>query len=95
MAAILQSGHSGVNAIVTGHKKVRLGANEMSLTAATRQVMGLEYGVASSPHWTYEGRSIHDTYEGHMARRNIGGRAIALLSTYHFTIETHITIPCS
>ena len=52
---------------VAGEKKVSLDAEEMSLTAATRQLLGVEYSVAPGPYWTYDGkllRAIHDETYG-------------------------------
>ncbi len=48
---------------VVGPRKVRLGDTEMSLTAATRQVLQLDYSIQPSPHWAYQGKSLHDLYE--------------------------------
>ena len=48
---------------VVGPRKVRMGADEMSLTAATREAMQLDYTVAPGPFWSYQGRTIHDFYE--------------------------------
>jgi len=48
---------------VVGPKKVRLGEDEMSLTAATRQALALEYSVAPGPLWTYQGRLLSDIYD--------------------------------
>jgi hypothetical protein len=42
---------------------VKLGDTEMSLTAATRQVLQLDYSVQPSPHWAYQGKSLHELYE--------------------------------
>lgn len=50
-------------ATVIGPRKVLMGADEMSLTAATREAMQLDYTVAPGPFWTYQGRTIHDYYE--------------------------------
>lgn len=61
--ANLLSTHDETVVSVTSPKKVRIGDEEMSLTAATRQVLGLEYSVAPSPHWTYQGRSLKEMYE--------------------------------
>lgn len=59
----LQSIHDETVVVVVSAKKVRWGDEEMSLTAATRRVLGLEsYSVAPAPHWTYEGRSLKDIY---------------------------------
>jgi hypothetical protein len=47
---------------VVGPKKVRLREDEMSLTAATRSLLGLDYSVAPGPYWTFNGRSLRDIY---------------------------------
>lgn len=55
--------------IVSGAKKVLLNGEEQSLTAATRQLLGLDYSVAPGPYWTYEGKPLRviydDTYGQH------------------------------
>jgi hypothetical protein len=61
--AILESVHDATTVEVVSAKKVRIGTEEISLTAATRQVLGLEYSVAPSPHWTYQGRSLKEIYD--------------------------------
>ncbi len=48
---------------VSGDKKVMLDGEEMSLTAATRQLLGLEYSVAPGPYWTYDGKLVRAIYE--------------------------------
>ncbi len=63
MGAELNSVKDDVIVTVVGPKKVKFGDEEMSLTAATRQVLGLEYSVAPGPHWTYNGKLIRDIYE--------------------------------
>ncbi|MDF2116392.1 GIY-YIG nuclease family protein [Roseiarcaceae bacterium H3SJ34-1] len=55
-------GHSAT-AIVTSDRKVRVGDEEMSLTAATRMLMGLNHNIQPSPLWSFEGRSLKDIYE--------------------------------
>lgn len=47
---------------VANERKVMLDGQEMSLTAATRQLLGLDYSVAPGAYWTYEGKSIRDIY---------------------------------
>ena len=47
---------------VCGPKRVRLGSEEMSLTAATRQVLGLDYSIAPTFAWTFDGRLLRDIY---------------------------------
>lgn len=54
---------TGAVVMIVGPRKVRLGDAEMSLTAATRQVLQLEYSVQPSPHWKYNGRLLRDLYE--------------------------------
>lgn len=48
--------------IVTGPKKVKLGDQEMSLTAATREVEGLSYSVAPGPYWSFNGKMLSEIY---------------------------------
>lgn len=48
--------------IVGAPKKVTLDGEIMSLTAATRQVLQLEYSVAPGPYWTYNGRLLREIY---------------------------------
>ena len=48
---------------VVGPRKVSLNGEDVSLTAATREVMQLEYAVAPASFWTYQGRRIIDIYE--------------------------------
>jgi len=63
IGSVLQSVDSDMMVTVVAAKKVRLGEDEMSLTRATRQVLGLEYSVAPSPHWTYLGRPLQEIYD--------------------------------
>ncbi len=63
IGSILQAADTDVTVEVVGPKKVRLGDEEMSLTAATRAVRSLDYSVAPAPHWTYNGRSISEIYD--------------------------------
>jgi hypothetical protein len=53
---------NGTPLIVTTPKKVLLNGEEMSLTAATRTLLGLDYSVQPSPYWTFKGRSLRDIY---------------------------------
>lgn len=45
-----------VSVTVNGDKKVILNERVMSLTAATREILNLDYSVMPSPYWTFEGR---------------------------------------
>lgn len=63
IGAELKSVHNDTSVVVVAPRKVKLGDDVMSLTAATQQVLQLDYGVAPGPHWTYHGKSIRDIYE--------------------------------
>lgn len=63
IGAELQCTRNDAVVFVVGSRKVRLGTDELSLTAATREVMQLEYSVAPGPFWSYQGRSISEFYE--------------------------------
>ncbi len=63
VGAELCSAREDIVVTVVSPKKVRLYSEELSLTAATRQVLSLEYNVAPGPHWTYQGRLLKDIYE--------------------------------
>ena len=52
IGATLQSVHGDVTVSVVDARRVRLGEEDLYLTAATRQVLGTEYNVAPAPHWT-------------------------------------------
>lgn len=59
----LRFSHGEATAIVVSARRVRYLGEELSLTAATRSALNLEYSVAPGPHWTYLGRSLRDIYE--------------------------------
>ncbi len=63
IGATLQSVHGDVTVSVVDARRVRLGEEDLYLTAATRQVLGTEYNVAPAPHWTYLGRPLTELYE--------------------------------
>ncbi len=63
IGAELISTHDETRVMVIGAKKVQFGSEEMSLTAATRQVLGIDYSVAPAAHWTYEGRLLREIYD--------------------------------
>lgn len=52
-----------ITAVVHGPKKVNYKGNVISLTAATREVMGLDYSIQPSPKWKYQGKLLKDLYE--------------------------------
>ncbi len=63
IGAELHSVHEPFIVTVIAAKKIRFNSEEMSLTAATRQVLGIEHSVQPSPHWTYQGKLLKDIYE--------------------------------
>lgn len=48
--------------IVAGPRKVRLGDEEMSLTAATRQIMQVDWSIPTAFYWTFNGRLLREIY---------------------------------
>jgi len=63
IGATLQSIHNGATVTVTGPKKVSLDGEEMSLTAATRQILKIEHSISPAPHWTFNGRLLREIYD--------------------------------
>ncbi|WP_244849435.1 GIY-YIG nuclease family protein [Caballeronia sp. SL2Y3] len=61
--AELRSVLTGKAAIVVNDRTVEFEGDEMSLTAATRRDLCLEYSVAPAPCWTYEGASLRAIYD--------------------------------
>lgn len=63
IGSVLQSTRDDTTVIVVGPRRVRLGDDEMSLTAATRRVLGIDYDVRPILYWTYYGRLLRDIHE--------------------------------
>lgn len=63
VGSTLRSTDTDAAVIVASPKSVRLGEEEMSLTAATKKVLGISYAVGPSPRWTFEGKTLLDIYE--------------------------------
>ena len=47
---------------VTSAKRVRYEGNEMSLSAATKLMMGVDYALAPGPYWTFQGKPLREIY---------------------------------
>jgi hypothetical protein len=60
--SVLHSVEDDSTATVVAPKKVSFRGEEMSLTAATRIMLSLEYSVAPGPYWTFNGQSLRDIY---------------------------------
>jgi len=54
-----------ITVVVHGPKKVICEGNVVSLTAATREILGLDYSVQPSPRWKHKGRLLKDIYDEH------------------------------
>ena len=63
VGSVLHFTESDATVTVSSERKVRLGDGELSLTAATRELLGLDYSVAPGPYWTYDGKSLRVIYE--------------------------------
>jgi len=63
LGAVLVCTNGAATVVVTGPKKVLLDEAEVSLSAATRKALGLDYYVAPGPYWNYEGRLLRDIYQ--------------------------------
>ena len=63
IGSTLQSAVKDATVEVSTPRKVRLNGEEMSLTRATREVLGQSYSVAPSPYWTFQGRLLQEIYE--------------------------------
>ena len=61
-SVLISSVSEDATATVVGPKKVSFQGSEVSLTAATRTVLGLGYSVAPGPYWRFEGKLIRDIY---------------------------------
>lgn len=62
IGAILTSTSTDASVVVVGPKRVALNGEEMSITAATRVVLGLGYTVAPGPYWRYDGRLLREIH---------------------------------
>lgn len=63
--SVLASKDGTLQAVVVGEKKVELNGKIVSLTAATRQLLGLaaNYPIQPSPYWTFNGKTVKEIYE--------------------------------
>jgi T5orf172 domain. len=49
-------------AVVCGARKISMNGTETSLTAATRELLGLQHDIQPTPYWTYNGKNLMDIY---------------------------------
>jgi hypothetical protein len=63
VGAVLLYKDGAVQVTVADEKHVNYKDRVCSLTAATKEIMGLDYSVQPAPHWTYEGKSLKRIYD--------------------------------
>jgi len=63
VGSVLHSVHGDSVATVSSSRKIKFNGTEVSLMAATQQVLGIDYSIQPSPHWTYQGKLLKDIYE--------------------------------
>ncbi len=63
VGSVLHSVHGDSVATVSSSRKIKFNGAEVSLMAATQQVLGIDYSIQPSPHWTYQGKLLKDIYE--------------------------------
>lgn len=68
VGAELVSTFSDARVTVQGPRKVMFSGEETSLTATTRELLGLSYSVAPGPYWTWNGKLLSDLYEATYTR---------------------------
>jgi len=56
--------------IVLDSKRVQLNGEEMSLTAATRKVLNIDYNVAPSPYWSFDGQLLQEIHNNTYGQLN-------------------------
>ncbi len=54
---------SSITVEVISNKKILYNNEEMSLTRATKEILGLDYAVQPARHWLYNGKSLRDLYD--------------------------------
>lgn len=62
IGAILRSVRNSDTVEVVSDRAVQYHGEELSLTRATKKMLGIEQNVAPGPYWTYEGRPLRDIY---------------------------------
>lgn len=63
---LFKNGSSQVT--VVEDRKVEFNGNICSLTAATRELLGLEYSVQPSPYWSFNGKTLKEIYDNYHDR---------------------------
>ncbi len=63
IGATLISIDNGEEATVIDKRRILFREEHSSLTRATREILDIEYSVAPTPHWTYEGKLLSEIYD--------------------------------
>lgn len=62
IGSLLQSTRTDDTVEICGSKRVVLNGTEMTLSAATKQMMGTQYNLAPGGYWTFNGKLLRDIY---------------------------------
>lgn len=62
VGSILHSSYDDSQCTVADERKVNFGGEIMSLSKATRTILGLDYNVKPCPYWIFEGKSLSEIY---------------------------------
>jgi hypothetical protein len=62
IGSVLQFTENDSTVTVCAERKVMLNNEEVSLTRATRILLGYDYNVQPSPYWTFEGKLLREIY---------------------------------
>ena len=62
VGSVLHMVNSDTTVTVCADRKIMFDGEETSLTAATTKLLGLEYQIQPTPHWTYEGKVLTEIY---------------------------------
>jgi len=62
VGSTLRSARNDSTAEVVSPRRVLYEGSEMSLTAATRLMMNIEYDLQPAPYWTFDGTSLREIY---------------------------------
>lgn len=63
IGSVLECISADASAVVISPKKVRYDNDDMSLTAATKLALGLDYAIAPGPHWRFNGKLVRAIYD--------------------------------
>ena len=62
VGSVLTLTSNGANATVVGPKRVSVNGEEMSLSATTQTLLGLDYAIAPVPRWSFQGKLLQEFY---------------------------------